>query len=196
VSGDTVYTVPRWGLNGRDSIVLAIDPGPMSSGVVKYDRASKRVTFASSEVPNDDVFGIIRDHVASCGFGRAVIVLEKVQNYGMAVGEDVFETIDWSGRFRQFALDLDGGALVERITRPRVKAHLCRSTAAGDAEVNQAIWSRFGGAGGRKAAIGTKKEPGPIFGVTGHATAALAVAVTFADIENPLHPWEPASCPT
>jgi len=40
---------------------------------------------------------------------------------------------------------------------------------------------RYGGVGGKRAAIGLKASPGPLHGVSKDVWAALAVAVTYAD---------------
>jgi hypothetical protein len=62
--------------------------------------------------------------------------------------------------------------------RATVKAHLCRSAKAKDSNVRQALIDLFGG---KENAIGTKKTPGPLYGISGDVWAALAVAVTWYD---------------
>jgi hypothetical protein len=76
------------------------------------------------------------------------------------------------------------------VPRRYVKIALCGKTTfrdpttgslkgIGDKHVRQAILDRFPGTGGGKTPqIGTKKQPGPLYGVKGHMWAALAVALT------------------
>jgi hypothetical protein len=60
-----------------------------------------------------------------------------------------------------------------------VKLHLCKSTKANDASIRQALIDRYGP--GKERAIGTKKAPGPLYGVKADVWAALALAVTWHD---------------
>ena len=53
---------------------------------------------------------------------------------------------------------------------------LCNSMRAKDANVRQAILDRFGG---KAAAIGRKRQPGPLYGIAGDLWAALAVGITW-----------------
>jgi hypothetical protein len=62
----------------------------------------------------------------------------------------------------------------DRITRGEVKVHVCNSKKAKDANVRQALIDRLG-------KPGTKKAPGPTYGIAGDVWAALAVAVTWWD---------------
>lgn len=64
------------------------------------------------------------------------------------------------------------------MTRRAVKLHLCGSMRAKDGNIRQALVDRFGG---QAQAVGTKKAPGPLFGLSSHRWSALAVAVTWWD---------------
>ena len=86
----------------------------------------------------------------------------------MAVGDDSLQTLIWTGRFQQWARNPEAVILVKRSA---VKLHLCGSARAKDPNVRQALIDRLG-------APGTKKNPGPTYGVSSHGWAALAVAVT------------------
>jgi hypothetical protein len=162
--------------------VLAIDPGPTQSAWVLFD--GERVLGHAIE-PNDAFLLRLRQsrHLVRGGADR--VVIEKVESFGMAVGEEVFETVFWSGRFaeavaRPRALDwrtrgwVGSDVPVHRIGRRAVKVALCGSARAKDANVRQALLDRFG-------PKGTKKSPGPLYGLTSHAWAALAVAVAYLD---------------
>lgn len=147
--------------------VLAIDPGPVESAWVQYD-GREPGEFGKS--PNEYVlFSLLNrdplvDHYA----------IEMVQSFGMSVGREVFDTVYWIGRFAQAAAPFPH-TLVYRLD---VKMHLCKSARARDANIRAALLDRFGG---KEAAIGTKKQPGPLYGISGDVWQALAVAVTWHD---------------
>lgn len=143
-------------------IVIGIDPGPQQSGMV---------LFRDGAVENAGTFpnGIVRRDIRNWHGGETVIAIEQVRSYGMAVGAEVFDTCVETGRFVECA----GGTAI-LIPRMDVKMHLCKSPRAKDANIRQALIDKLGPAG-------TKKAPGPTYGVSKHAWAALAVAVTAAE---------------
>ena len=148
--------------------IIAIDPGETHSAYVvcRGDEGEKILDVQGrGKVPNDEIFAIIdRDYDLLC--------IEQIASYGMPVGEDVFETVYWSGRFAQFWLTRNDPNSLYRIPRKDVKLQLCMSLRAKDANVRQALIDRYGG----KAAI---KKGGPLHGVSKDVWAALGVAVTF-----------------
>ena len=139
-------------------MILAIDPGTTQSGFVLFDG---RRAQASGVLPNAEMLRLVSDSRDD------MLAIEKIEAMGMSVGAEVFETVHWSGRFLQAWREPDQ---VRRITRRQVKLELCGSMLAKDANIRQALIDRLG-APGRKAA------PGPTYGVSSHAWAALAVAV-------------------
>ncbi len=142
--------------------VLAIDPGPEESGWCLLG-ADGVPTHAGND-PNDALLGRLHTHAAD-------LVIEMVASYGMPVGRDIFATCVWIGRFQQATPEPERVTLTPRLD---VKLHLCHSPRAKDANVWQALVDRFG-------APGTKKAPGVLYGITKHARAALALAVTHYD---------------
>jgi hypothetical protein len=141
--------------------VIGIDPGPEKSARVLFD--GLRVTVAQI-LPNDQL-------LESLGRGlhvRVPIYCEHIASYGMAVGASVFETCVWIGRFMQ--ISQQAGSQFSRVFRRDIKLHLCNSPRAKDGNVRQALIDRLG-------PQGTKKAPGPTYGVKSHEWAALAVAV-------------------
>lgn len=149
--------------------ILAIDPGTTQSGFVQFDSDACRVLTAGV-CPNEDMLRYVREQPVS-----RRLAIEKVEAMGMAVGAEVFETVHWSGRFFQA---WPWPTPVLRITRRQVKLHLCGSMKAKDPNIRQALIDTLG-------APGTKKAPGATYGVTSHAWAALAVAVTAAGLYPP-----------
>jgi len=159
--------------------IIAIDPGPERSGYVVFD--GTRV-LACGWATTDS----IRDVIWKWYDGQTYVVFEGVESYGMAVGVETFETVFVTGRLYEYAVrtyavnipDAHEESYVSRIYRKAIKLHLCGSARAKDANIRVALLDRFGGA---KAAKGTKAEPGPLYGVSGHCWAALALAVTWWD---------------
>ena len=166
-------------LRGCNEKVLCIDPGTEKSGVVIIDYKREEdgdrmaVIPLGSEVDNDEVLYILHDNTYGCN----TLAIEMVGCYGMAVGASTFETCVWIGRF------------IERfkrehkfIYRKDVKLNLCNSMRAKDANVRQALLDRFEPTGGGKTPqIGTKKQPGPLFGMSSHQWSALAVGITYME---------------
>lgn len=150
-------------------IVLGIDPGTERSAWCFYDAEAHRV-LGSDIQRNDDVRLVIKASrgVASC----KALVVEMVQCYGMPVGKEVFETCVWIGRFLESAR-----CYSDRVTRPQCALHLCGTHRAKDGSMNQALKDKLGGKG-------TKKAPGPLYGVKSHIWSALAVAVTWVETQG------------
>lgn len=160
-------------------IVIGLDPGTEQSTLVCLVNGAPN--FAESG-PNEAILERLDSDDLSRWWveGQArrlntpvVLAIEQVESFGMAVGKEVFETVFWSGRFAQAW----HRRRFERMPRRIVKQHLCHTARATDANIRQAILDRFGGS----SAVGTKKNPGPLYQIKGHAWAALAVALTFYD---------------
>lgn len=147
--------------------MFAIDPGTVESAWCEFD--GERV-LSSAKEPNEQVLSRLRE------LPIQPVAIEMVASYGMPVGREVFETVLWTGRFYE-ALRHNG--LAPGLTyRLAVKIHLCGTAKAKDANIRQAIIDRFPGTGGGAIPqIGTKKQPGPLYGVSGDIWAALAVAI-------------------
>lgn len=154
--------------------ILAIDPGTTESGWFVLDD-DKPVDFGISS--NEDM----RQAAWANGDGCDVLAVEMVRTYGMAVGEETFRTVWWCGRFVEAWHFGNAGYPTRPVTeifRSDVKSFLCHSGKATDANIRQAIIDLYGGEGGKDKAIGRKAAPGPLYGVSGHAWAALAMALT------------------
>jgi len=159
--------------------IIAIDPGPKTSGVVTL------YTYASGDLPAvvDAYKDFDSEKLISHLYYRAYdhLVIEGIQSFGMAVGADVFETAELIGRIRQ----VFGYEKTTKIYRKDVKMHLCGSMRAKDANISQAIRDMYPATGGGKnPVVGTKANPGPLYGVTSHAWSALAVGLTWVMTQN------------
>jgi hypothetical protein len=139
-------------------IVIGVDPGTDKSAYAIFN--GKDVTS----------FGIWENEALRLHplWAEQNVCIEMIASYGMAVGASTFETVYWIGRFVELAA-ISGGK-VTRVFRKDIKLHLCNSPRAKDANVRQALLDRIG-------PQGTKKAPGPTYGVKSHEWAALAVAV-------------------
>lgn len=157
--------------------ILCIDPGPEYSGVVIMD--GKTILEIYPKVANNT---ILEDIFVFCD--AKMMVIEMIASYGMSVGQSVFETCVWIGRFEQaFGERPTEMCQIRRIYRKDVKMYLCNSMQAKDTNIRRAILDMYPETGGGKTPqIGTEKKPGPLYGVSKHAWAALAVGLTFLDV--------------
>lgn len=153
-------------------ILLALDPGPIQTGWCVW----KHGKFHSGGVAlNSDVLVLIRT-IPEDGMELAI---EMIASYGMAVGREVFETCVWIGRFYQ-AWTQVRQSTPQLVYRKDVKMHLCGTPRAKDPNIRQALIDKLG-------PVGSKLNPGPLYGVKSHIWPALAVAVTFAETEGSAH---------
>ncbi len=160
--------------------MLAIDPGTEQSGVVYYNDGS--VNFAAI-MPNAEVV----DHLDSNW--KQPVAIELVQPMGMPLGMTTVWSVVWTGRFVEAAGTVTDVRWIHRTT---IKADLCASTRAKDANVRQALIDLFPATGGGKVPqIGTKKQPGPLYGIKSHLWAALAVGVVAERNWNNLKRFNP-----
>ncbi len=148
--------------------ILAIDPGNIESAYCIIDSETyKPLEFG--KIKNEDLaYDII------CKAGKDYIkfdklVIEMIASYGMPVGQTVFETCVWIGRFIQ----LNYGKF-NYIYRKDEKINLCGSMKAKDSNIRQALIDRFG-------VVGTKKNKGFFYGFKSDIWQAFAVGVTYLD---------------
>ena len=148
-------------------MIFAIDPGTVQSGWVLFEPGR---VIDSGVHDNHDVLRWVQ-----AGQGANMLAIEMVASYGMAVGREVFETVRWIGRFQQAWSDPEAVKLIYRL---QVKQKLCNSAQAKDSNIRQALLDMFPASGGGKTPqIGTKGQPGPLYGVSSHAWPALGVAI-------------------
>jgi len=158
--------------------VFAIDPGPTHSAWVSFDLAEE-IPRAFGYQENHDVLKEL-DERATKSKTRRVLAVEWIESFGMPVGQEVFQTCAWIGRFEQACYHWFPRYLV---TRGQVKLEICKDTRAKDANIRAALIDLYGG---KQKAIGTKRDPGPLYSIKGHLWSALAVAVTFQRIQSTL----------
>ena len=161
-------------------MILAIDPGNTESGWCLIDEdyqihgmgKDENQKLAYAIIANTGYFLKDNDHV----------VIEMVASYGMAVGQTVFETCVWIGRFMEiFQEDVDYDNLT-RMYRKDVKMNLCGQTRAKDSNITAALVDRFSyPRHAAKGGKGTKADPGFFFGFKSDIWQAYALGVTWLD---------------
>ncbi len=150
--------------------ILSIDPGTTESG---WCLLHENTVIGIGKEANHSVQFRIKCSAAD------TLVVEMMQSYGKPVGREVLETCVWIGRFVESWRFPDQVKLVPRRT---VKRYLCNSITANDANVRQAVIDRFPATGGGKVPqIGTRANPGPLYGASKDGWAALALAITTRD---------------
>ena len=145
----------------QQSVVFGVDPGTIESGWVLWD--GQRVLDCG--IDDNEVFlEKLRGYAEKPG---VPLFIEMIASYGMPVGKETFETVLWIGRFVEVWSIL--GYPWELCYRMEVKAHHCHSPKAKDSNISQALRDKYG-------TTGTKKHPGPLYGVRKHIWSALAIA--------------------
>lgn len=163
--------MPKYKLEGAKPLILGIDPGPKGkgSGIVQY--SDGRVFNPGQVEPIDILRGLY-------GKGPDVAVIEMVSSYGMAVGMSTFETLIEAGRIIEKLLTR--GVACYLVPRIKIKMVMCGTAQAKDANVRASILARFAASGGGATPqIGTKKDPGPLYGCSKHQWPALCAAMWF-----------------
>lgn len=154
-------------------VTMAIDPGSAESAWLVHNPFTDGVR-SFAKVPNQALLEQLRAGLAP---EVETVVIEWTAPRGMPASAELFETMWWAGRFAEALHPLP----VERLQRLAIKRHLCGTPAAKDSNVRAALIDRYGGTGGKAAAIGRKASPGPLYGIAADVWQALAVAVTWAD---------------
>ena len=138
-------------------MIVAVDPGNIESGFVVFDGLKP---FDFGKVKNDEM------------------AIEMIRSYGMGVGESVFETCVWIGRFTQVFK-----GKVTRVYRSEEKMHICHSMQAKDANIRRALIDRFA-LHDKQNGKGTKKEPDFFYGFKADCWAAYAVGLTYIETKR------------
>lgn len=164
-------------------IVIAIDPGTRTHGLVVY--RDREVVSASKDATTASVCSILWSAHILRRSRPVILTVERISAMGIA-GNDVVHTAEISARFVELAHRIaadpahDGKPVhpvhVYWLRRRQVLAMLAVSGAKGskDAAVRRAMIEEHGGT--KSIAVGTKAKPGPLYGVTSHAWQALGLA--------------------
>lgn len=148
--------------------ILAIDPGNVESAYVIWDGEN---IIDKGKVENNKLLDFFKHE-------RDIdrVFIEMLASYGMSVGETVFETCVWVGRFIQVFADKN--ILCAKVYRIKIKNHICHSSKAKDSNIIQALVDRFGNPNEYgKYGKGTKNNQGFFYGFSKDIWQAFAVAV-------------------
>ena len=153
--------------------ILGIDPGTTESGWVIYDTENHSIIDNGISENNETI-----ELIDTMDFD--VMAIEMVASYGKPVGKETFETVYWIGRFAEKARSF--GISVERYYKKTdINPAICFNSNVKDAMIRRALLDMFPKTGGGKEpSIGTKKQPGALYGINSHMFPALAVALTHA----------------
>lgn len=151
---------------------IGVDPGNSETAIVVVEILTNKI-LSSGKYSNKDALLKLENIKFEYGGGtpKSELACEMIASYGMPVGKSVFDTCLMIGRIIQM-----WSGDVRLITRNMVKNHICHSSRATDANIRQALMDRYGST--KELAVGTKKNPGPMFGLGNDERAALAVAFT------------------
>ncbi len=158
--------------------ILAIDPGDKKSGWCIIDE--KYNVIDKGKDLNDIVNKIILEYKYDH------LVIEKIQSYGGAVGQTIFDTCIWIGRFIEIANIFDHD--VELLYRRHVKLNLCSRVNVKDTHITQSLIDRFSYERHKdKNGKGTKNDQGFFYGFKADIWQAFALAVTYLDIQKGIY---------
>ncbi len=154
----------------RSIMVYAIDPGTTKSAFISINENG--MVYDAQILDNYDLLTKLHNVYGD-------LWIEKIVSYGMSVGQEVFETCVWTGRFIERASKHKD--FVRTVTRKEVLLHHCNSPRGSDATLRAALIDRYGG---KEKAIGNKKLPGPLYGVKADLWSALGIATYGLDRER------------
>lgn len=160
--------------------IFAIDPGNVESGWVLVNATTLMpIRFGKDE--NNKILSILFD--TSLEYLGIDYAIERIKSYGMPVGDEVFDTCIWIGRFTECIANLEPfgrentptyiGRLEEKLT-------ICHDPRANDATIRRALVDRFA-PGVSNYGKGSMSSPGWFYGFKADIWQAYAVAVTYHD---------------
>lgn len=154
--------------------ILGIDPGTEQSGFVIYDTDNHSI-IEKGITNNNEIINILSDD-----YSYDEVAIEMIASYGMPVGKETFETVYWIGRFFQQAKS-NGKDVFRYYKKTDINPSICFNPNVKDAMIRRAVLDMFPKTGGgSEPSVGTKKNPGKLYGISSHMFPALAVALTHA----------------
>ena len=155
--------------------ILALDPGDMESAYTVIDVQTFQ-TLEKGKISNIVLLSKIPDILKE--YGIKFVAIEMIKSYGMGVGDHIFETCVWIGRFLEHVVMRDFQA--ERIARMEEKMHICKMPQARDSNIRRALIDRFA-RHDKRSGKGTIKNPDFFYGFVDDMWAAYAVGLTFIE---------------
>lgn len=170
--------------------ILGIDPGTTESGVVVYATGLQRVLMAgnySNHELRNAIHGVESRAGMVAGFMGAFTisecVIEIIAGRNQRAGQETFNTAHWSGVFGE-AWRIAACANPPRPPRFLYRHEVGRwlglpGRSRKDADIRGELIFRFGPT--RQQAVGTKRNPGPLYGVKKDAWQALGVVIAWLE---------------
>lgn len=171
--------------------VLGIDPGTTETA---YCLCEVNDTLCScslkvqqfAKVDNQEMVeileSIITHSLVSAEVEEIHIVIEHLENYGMAIGRTTFETAYFIGRLTEICNRYD--LKTNRIYRHEEKNYICHSVKANDATIKRALIDRFAKNPEKNCGKGSKKEPDYFYGFKADCWSAFAICFTYCEKIN------------
>lgn len=158
-------------------MLMAIDPGPTKSGLVVLELRRARRNARPDEMPRMLESDVAENHdlLHMLWSWQHPVIVEAMATYqSSAVGRSTFSTLWWVGRFHQTLLNR--GITPLYALRPDVLRELTGSSKAKKKAMHDTLRHRYGD-GTNRSVKGTKKNPGPLYGIKSHAWDALALGL-------------------
>jgi len=147
-------------------IVVGLDPGTKQTGLAIWDGSE---ILHHETIPNQ----CLLEQLRAPGSGlpvSSVVAVERLHPYGVRVGADTFQTIEFFGAVCECLRRFE----IVRVYRREVKAHWLGKASGNDADIRRAMMERYG-------EPGKKAAPGMLYGIKPDALQALALAVAVYD---------------
>lgn len=144
----------------NNEYVLGIDPGNVDTAYC-YLRGNGEIG------KFDKVSNVTLLHSFQTMVQPQHVVCEMICSYGMPAGASLFDTCVFIGQLREIF-----GPKLVLLPRLQVKLNICKTTKANDSTIRCALIDKFG-------PQGTKKAPGPTYGISADVWSALAISETY-----------------
>ena len=157
-------------------MIVAIDPGNIESGFVVLNNDLTIRQFG--KIKNEMLLADLNmDRFVEDDGEEDYFAIEMIASYGMSVGQTIFDTCVWIGRFLENA-NFDSKTYIYRKDE---KMNLCGTMRAKDTNIRTALIDRFA-EHDLKNGKGTKNNRDIFYGFKADMWAAMAVGVTFSDM--------------
>ena len=151
--------------------VMSIDPGNTESGFTLIETEPFTI-IDFGKIDNDELlekcYTVDYDYLAC----------EMVASYGMPVGQTIFDTCVWIGRFIEASVSRE--IPTEQLYRKTIVTHLCGTARAKDTNVRRRLIDMYA-QHDFKNGKGTKKNPDVLYGFKSDIYSALAVHTVFTE---------------
>ena len=157
-----------------NNVILSFDPGTTRSAYAVLDRGEMKI-LGFGLVENEELNFMIKQLISK--YQPRHLVIEMIKSYGNAMSDHCLMTCVWIGRFWETWNRESQNAPMTLLPRKTIVTEVCMNPRANDTNVRRAMIDMFG-------EVGTKKNPGPLFGVANDIWSAIAVGVGWDMIQK------------